>query len=113
MLKDVIAPLLVTMDDYLSVRICPKDVTMGLKLCLKLGEVVNFAVENDPNRSISIGHRLMPARKVDNRETPKSQTNRTGHILSFVVGPSMRNSIRHLFDCIRIYGTVGYKIKLT
>src|SRR5262249_58720942 len=55
----------------------------------------------------------MSALKVDNRETPKSQTNRTGNVLSFVVGPSMRDSIRHPLDRLSINGSAGHKIVLT
>src|SRR5215510_4237403 len=61
----------------------------------QLGEVVNFAVEDHPNRAVLVADRLAPRGQVDDREPPHSQRDVLFEIEAFVVRPAMNDGRRH------------------
>ena len=72
----------------------------------QLAEVVDLAVEDDPDRAVFVGHRLMPAGQVDDRQPPMAQGHarrgfparlraEAGGVDALVVRPAMREHVDH------------------
>ena len=70
------APFLVAVNDHFGVRARPEVVPALLELGPQLLEVVDFAVEDDPDRLVGIGHRLVAAGEIDDRQPPETQADR-------------------------------------
>src|SRR5262249_26471313 len=72
-IQNVVTPLLVTVDDDFGVAVGAKLVAVAQQFALEFGEIVNLAVEDDPDRAFAIRHRLMAAGKIDDGETPEAE----------------------------------------
>src|SRR5215510_11374269 len=72
-----------------------KLIASGQQSLAQLGEVVNFAVEDHPNRAVLVADRLAPRSQVDDREPPHSQRDVLFEIEAFVVRPAMNDGRRH------------------
>ena len=81
------SPLLVPVDNNLGVRLRSKAMPLLLEDRAQLLEVVDLPVEDDPRRPIVIRHRLMPAREIDDRETPESEPEWARHEVPSSSGP--------------------------
>src|SRR5262245_38185291 len=57
--------------------------------------VIDFAVENNPYRSVFIRHRLMSAAQVHNGQTTVSQPDAAIQVQAGVIRPSMCQSVAH------------------
>src|SRR5215470_19276699 len=76
---NVMAPLLVSMDDRFGVTVRAELMSRRNQLRAQLLEVVNFAVKNDPNRLVLIAHGLMTGRReINNREAAVLQADPHG-----------------------------------
>ena len=53
------------MNDYFCVGFSSKTVATALQLGAKFFEIVNFAIQRDPDRFLGVGHRLMTAGEVN------------------------------------------------
>ena len=93
--QHLIAPLFVSVQDYLSVGISAKHMAIALQLTLKLLEVIDLAVENHPYRLFLVRHRLVTARKIDDREPTKPESERSVNVVTLVVRPSMGDGLCH------------------
>ena len=60
----------------------------SLELLAQLRKVVDLAVEHDPDRLVVIGHRLVAAREVDDREATETEPQAAGVEVAFVVRPA-------------------------
>src|SRR5215813_9509106 len=69
-----------------------------LELVSQLTEVVDLAVENDPDHLLGIRHRLMAAGEIDDREAPEPEAERAGEEVPFVIGPAVRDRPCHGLD---------------
>src|SRR5438477_12672119 len=78
----------------------------------QLLKVIDLAVKDDPNCFVSIRHRLMSARQVDDGKPSKTQSNRTFGKVTFVVRSAMNHCLRHAPDDFRFYRFRSGKIKL-
>ena len=63
--KDLVAPLFVPMDNDLSIALGSKCVSKGFKFASKFQKIVDLAIENYPDGFLLVRHRLMTAFKVD------------------------------------------------
>src|SRR4051812_36693965 len=92
------ALLFVEVEDGLGVGVRPVLVALGLELGAQGGVVVDLAVVCDPDRSVLVGHRVVPrGREVDNRQPPVTE----GYSLTRldpaagVVRTAVRNRVAH------------------
>src|SRR3954471_5370694 len=70
-LGKLLAPLLVPVDQDLGVAVALEDVALGNQLALEIEEVVDLAVEDDPDAPVLVGHRLRAGgREIDDRQAP-------------------------------------------
>ncbi len=96
------APFLVAVNDDFGVRPGLEAVTALLELRAQLLEVVDFAVEDDPHRLFPVGHRLVTAGEIDDRQATETQSEAARHQIPFVVRPAVRDGAGHRADHIRI-----------
>ena len=89
------APLLVAVDDDLGVGARAELVAQPFEFAPQLGEVVDLAVEHDPHRLLHVGHRLVAAGQVDDRQAAKAQAERARVVEALVVGPAVGDRLRH------------------
>jgi len=109
----VVAPLLVGVDDRLGVGRGGEPVAVGLELLAQLPEVVDLAVEDDPDAPVLVGDRLIAAGEVDDGEPSHAETGaigaggigagRTGapsaeDASPLAVGSPMRNDVIHALE---------------
>src|SRR5205814_10667927 len=59
MIKDFGPPFFVPMNNHLSIAPCPEMMAALFKFSTQLLEIVNLAVEDDPDGFLRVGHRLM------------------------------------------------------
>src|SRR5215470_2559040 len=76
-------------------------------------EVVDLAVEDDPDRFLGIGHRLMPAGEVDDGEPAKAKAHRSIEEVAVVIGASMHHRAGHRFHAMAIDRGTAREIELT
>ena len=95
-----LAVLFVGVDDSFGVGVRAEPVTACLEVAPELVVVVDFAVEDNPGGSIFVGHRLVAAGAVDDRQAAMAECvpGRASH------GPAVRAAVnqpvRHRIDRI-------------
>ena len=72
--------------------------TAGLELAAQLAVVVNFAVEDDPDRARLVVHRLPAARQIDDAEAPHAEGEPRLNVHAFVVGSPVADHVAHPVD---------------
>jgi hypothetical protein len=80
------------MNEDLGVRVAgAKDVTELHEFVTELDVVVDLTIEDDPDRSILIPHRLMAAGNINDRQAPVTEMHAKLFInpKAFSVGPAM------------------------
>lgn len=92
------AELFVEMDDNFSVGAGFEDVATLQEVVAKFLEIVNFAIENDPDSRVLVGERLMATLEIDDGEAAETKTNIAGDIEAGVVGPAVEHGGSHGFD---------------
>src|SRR5262249_18001985 len=78
----------------------------------ELWEVVDLAVEDDPDGAFRVGHRLMPAGQVDDRQTAEAEPERPIEVIPVVIGAAMHDAGRHPGRRFRKHRSVVAEIKL-
>src|SRR5437867_4070630 len=63
------ALLLVEVNDSLGVAVSLKDMTLADQFLAQLAEVVDLSVEDDPDRPIFVGDRLVASYEIDDRQS--------------------------------------------
>ena len=89
------APLFVRVNDRLRVSRRIEPVSCLLELVPKFTEVVNLAVEHNPNRTVLVVDRLVPGRQVDDAQPAHAEGHALVHQQPFVVGPAVANHLAH------------------
>ena len=85
---EVVAPLLVQVNDDLRVRAGSEAVPPRLQVPAQLGEVVDLAVDHRPDGAVLVGHGLVPAgRQVDDGQAPVPQHHRPVVVIPSASGP--------------------------
>src|SRR5437899_2496671 len=74
MVNTIRTVVLIEVHDHLSVTVCIELVTASFQLVSEFGEIVDFAIENDPDAAIFVVDGLMPGRQIDNAKPPHAQT---------------------------------------
>ena len=109
----LIAPLLVSVDDDFCVRVRSENVAVPLQFTLELMEVIDFTVENHPNGFFPIRHGLMAARKVNDREPAKTESDWSGDVEPFVIRTSVGDGLGHRFDVPALNGRLVSEVILS
>jgi len=78
----------VQVKDYLGVTIGGKLVVV-LQILSQVPVVVDFSVEDYPQRTIVVAHRLVTATQVNNRQAPVAQADEFIKVGSIVIGAPM------------------------
>jgi hypothetical protein len=89
--------LFIQVENHFGIRIRAEPVT-AFKVSTQFPEVVDLAVEDDPDRLILVGHGLVPAiGQVDDTETPVAQSDLFlgEEADSHIVRPPMGKGLRH------------------
>src|SRR5256885_11782687 len=92
------------MDEHFAVGLALECVSTRQQPFSMLTKVVDFAIEDDPDRPVLVAHGLMAGgRKVDNREAAESQTHLRRRIVprACVVRTAMRDGAGHRFEQLR------------
>jgi len=98
------------MDDRFRVGAAAVDVTLCLQALSMCAMVVDFTIEDNPDRSILVGHRLVAGRRqVNDREAAESeaQTVIRTQIRACTVRPAVNHGVSHgsqqIFGDSRLY----------
>ena len=89
LVDDVLAALLVEVEDDLGVARRLEAVAAPLEVAAQLAMVVDLAVENDPRRAVLVPHRLVAAREIDDRQAPHGEADLAHDHLALVVGTAV------------------------
>ena len=73
MLEEVRPLVLVEVDDHFGVAVRAEAMAGAFQPPAQLAEVVDFAVEDDPDRAVFVRQRLLPAGQVDDRQPAMAQ----------------------------------------
>src|SRR6185295_19083904 len=91
----ILAPLFVGVNDRFGVAVGVEAMTPRDQFCSKLGIVMNFAIEDDPDRAVFVLDWLLAGRQIDDREPPHTECY-TGHdAASFVVRTTVADRSAH------------------
>jgi hypothetical protein len=67
------------MDDGLGIRVGSEDVAKRFKVATQLLEIVDLAIEDQPNRTIFVAHRLVASgAEVDDGQADEAEIDNTG-----------------------------------
>jgi hypothetical protein len=83
------------MDDYFRVAMGIKSMAALDQVFAQFGKVVDFPVEDDPNRPIFIKNWLVTARKVDDAKSPHPQPRTVLDEKTFVIRAPMHDCLAH------------------
>src|SRR5438045_4245661 len=92
------APLLVTVDQDLGVGVVGREYMAGrLKMLAELRRIVDLTIEDDPDRSVLVPHRLCAALDIEHREPAMSQKHLQSCIdmITGAIGTAMPETLRH------------------
>src|SRR5437667_7550323 len=90
--------VLVEVDDNLGIRAGVKTMTFLLELGTKDGEIVDLAVEDDPDRAIFVKDGLMSAVQIDNAKTPHTESYAIFDIYALVIRTTMHDLLAHAMN---------------
>src|ERR1700722_6681528 len=91
-------PVLVGVDDHLGVGGRVEAVARGFQVTSQFPVVVDFAVEDDPDRAILVVDWLVPGREIDDAEPPHAERDAGVHPDTLVVRAAMADDGAHAVD---------------
>ena len=91
------------MDDDFGVAAGPEDVSALLEVVPQLAVVVDLAVEDDPDRAVFVGHRLMPALEVDDAQPAHAERDAVSEIHALIVRAAVHDGRAHVADLVLGY----------
>ena len=92
------------MQDRLGVAAGSIAVTALLQPGPQVGVVVDFAIVDDPHRSILVGHRLTASEHIHNREPAHPQAHRSLDPQPLAVGPAVAQHVPHPLETRLVHG---------
>ena len=72
------------------------------QLGAQFGEIVNFAIEHDPDTLVFVMNRLPAAHEIDDAKPPHAEPDRSLSIDAFIIGPAVDDGLAHSTHFIRI-----------
>jgi hypothetical protein len=101
------------MDDHLGVGLRLESVPARQKLCPQVLVIVYFPVENNPDRAIFIGERLLPSAQVYDREPTVPESDWARKVCSLPVGAAVADGTEHIPQDFRIYHGLAIEIQFS
>src|ERR671918_217737 len=98
MIYTIVAVFLVKMKDAFGVRTCSKLVTAFDQTRIQLRKVVGLTIEDNPQRFILIGNRLVATFDVDDGKSPHPQAYAWFDMEAVTIRPTVDNRFCHCFD---------------
>jgi hypothetical protein len=83
-----------------------KPVPAGFKIRTKFLKIVDFAVVNDPDRSVFVEKWLMSASEINNAQPAHAQSRAILDEHTLFVRAAMNNRIAHTADCCFVDATI-------
>src|SRR5579862_6117269 len=99
--------LFVEMNDYFGVSVGAELVTVRDELGPELGEVIDFAVEDDPGAAVFIEHRLVATGKINDAQTAHAEPGAVLDEDALIVGPAMHNLLAHAVNGVLVDARAG------
>src|SRR3989338_7477476 len=96
MLHASLAPFFIAVDDNFRVGVSGKGVPL-FQLLAKFPEIIDFSIKDDMYCPVFIAHRLAPARKINDRETVKAESNSAVAKETGIVRTAVCHCGRHFF----------------
>ena len=93
--REVIAVLLVGVDDDLGVAASAEAMPGALEPRSELAKVVDLAVADDPDALVLVGDRLMAAGEVDDRQAAHAEQHLAVQVVAVIVGAAMGRDRAH------------------
>ena len=106
MLYAIVSVLFVQMDNGFSVAVGTVAVATRLKLPAKLGVIVDFAVEDDPDGTSFVAYWLMTAGDVNDAQAAHADGDAAIGINALIIGTAVHHHSAHLAHRRRIYAGV-------
>ena len=94
------AVLLVGVDDHLGVAASGEPVAEPLEPLPQLPEVVDLAVERDPDRPVLVAHRLVAAGQIQDGEPALAQRHGPVDVVALVVRPAVAQGVAEPTQCL-------------
>src|SRR5258708_1261571 len=111
-MRDAIAsPLAPSMDDDFGVGLRNEAVAERLQFGAHAFEVVDFAIEDDADRSVCAEHRLIAGHQIDDRQAPVTKSYAGRKEESFPVRSAMRDRVGHCLNETAIRRTFASCVK--
>jgi hypothetical protein len=101
------------MDDNFRIALGMEIVSIAFQLGLELRKIVDFTVKNDPDGLCRIRHGLVPALKIDNGQSSKSQPNWPINVESFVIRPAVHETRSHPLQSAAVYRSLVFEVVLS
>src|ERR1051325_3635159 len=112
MIEDVVAPLLIAMQNNLGVGFGPEYMPKRLELFPQFSKIVDLPIKHNPNRLFSIRHGLMPTCKINDGEPAEAQPNRSFDVIPLIIGAAMSKRLRHVLHLLTKNRSLGFEIVL-
>src|ERR1700689_4700825 len=96
MIHATFSVFLIQMDDRFRIGVRREDVSAPLQFPAQFAEVVDFAVEHNPDGSVFVSNRLAPGSQVDDAQAAHAQTPSRAEVVTFVVGTPVGDSGAHI-----------------
>src|SRR5215467_7649111 len=97
------AVLFIKMNNCFGVALGAIVMALRLQLLPQLRVIVDFPVEDDPNRSIFIANGLVPGSEVHDAQPPHAKPYAARNKKAIVVRPSVRHRRTHLAEPVEFY----------
>ena len=94
----VSAPFLPGMDDDFGIRLRDEAMALELKLVATDFKIVDFAIEDDANRTVGAEHRLIAGDKINDSQPPVAKANAGRKVETVAIRAAMRDGIGHSLD---------------
>src|SRR5579864_7830595 len=96
MMHALIPVFFIEMNDNFGVAPGRKEVSSCPQFLAQLDEVVDLAVQYNPDGTILVAHRLLARCKIDDAQTPHAQANVCAQVEALVVGTAMKDRCTHI-----------------
>src|SRR5262249_14578414 len=95
---------LVSAEDHLGVRLRLEDEPGRFQHGAERAIVVELTVVDEPDGVVVVGHRLLPAGDVDDRQAAEAEADAVRGEQSFVVGTTMNHRVLHAPEDVHVHG---------
>src|SRR5687767_12953881 len=97
MTHTIIAVFLIEMEDAFRIGTRPELVSTLEQVRIQVGEIMRFAIEDDPERLVFVGNGLVAAFDVDNGEPPHTQSHARFQMEAITIRSAVDDGLGHAF----------------